>query len=496
MTDYHQLYNDFISKPKSVLIAPAGYGKTHTISECLRLKEGHQLILTHTHAGVASLNEKIKKAKPDCEYSVETISSFAQKYVEAFYCGEIPDQDNDEFFPFIIKKATQLFKINPITVVLKTTYSGLFVDEYQDCSLSQHQLILALADLFPTHILGDPLQGIFDFNGEQLIDLEMDIVEFEEFMLSDPWRWENKNSQLGDCLKSYRSNLLSGEPIDLNRLNEVENCCCLIINETEIFNKGSNYRNWLNKISYNPRAIGDLNNVVILSHESNVWQRVKLNQHLGNKFKLLEAFDDKDFYKLSRRFGALDESKDLFYDLMILLKGKQIRKRGAKGQSRNIRVGTLLAGLQSYFSDDHRIPNPRRDNVKKIVVQINVLQSNFDFSLVADVLISLIQLENVTITRRELFFDLYNSLRKASYTNIPVIDAMKEIRNVKRRVGRKVTGKCIGTTLLTKGLEFDTVVVLDAHKFTDPRNLYVALTRASKRLIVFSENSILTPYNN
>ena len=71
---------------------------------------------------------------------------------------------------------------------------------------------------------------------------------------------------------------------------------------------------------------------------------------------------------------------------------------------------------------------------------------------------------------------------------------MKEIRNVKRRVGRKVKGKSIGTTLLTKRLEFDTFVVLDVQKFTDSKNLYVALTRASKRLIVFANNNILSPY--
>ena len=73
---------------------------------------------------------------------------------------------------------------------------------------------------------------------------------------------------------------------------------------------------------------------------------------------------------------------------------------------------------------------------------------------------------------------------------------MKNIRNVKRRMGRKIVGKCIGTTLLTKGLEFDTVAILNTHKFNCPKNLYVALTRASKRLIIFTTNRILSPYTN
>lgn len=64
---------------------------------------------------------------------------------------------------------------------------------------------------------------------------------------------------------------------------------------------------------------------------------------------------------------------------------------------------------------------------------------------------------------------------------------MKKNRDVLRRVGRNIKGRCIGTTLLTKGLEFDVVIVLNAHLFTNPKHLYVALTRASKKLIVISQ---------
>ena len=85
MNDYINLCRDFISKRKSLLIAPAGCGKTYTIAECLKYTEGLHLILTHTHAGVASLKEKIKeKGITTDKYRVETIDSYAQKYVNAF----------------------------------------------------------------------------------------------------------------------------------------------------------------------------------------------------------------------------------------------------------------------------------------------------------------------------------------------------------------------------------------------------------------------------
>ena len=63
-------------------------------------------------------------------------------------------------------------------------------------------------------------------------------------------------------------------------------------------------------------------------------------------------------------------------------------------------------------------------------------------------------------------------------------------KNKIRQVGRKVCGRCLGTTLLTKGLEFDVVIIFDAHLF-DKKNFYVAISRACKKLVVFSRTEKL-----
>jgi DNA helicase-2/ATP-dependent DNA helicase PcrA len=48
----------------------------------------------------------------------------------------MPEQDNrDVYFPFIIEMAKKIFEISPIRDVIKATYSGLFVDEHQDCTI-------------------------------------------------------------------------------------------------------------------------------------------------------------------------------------------------------------------------------------------------------------------------------------------------------------------------------------------------------------------------
>jgi hypothetical protein len=140
-------YQAFVDGDKTLLVAPAGYGKTYTIAKSLKYTAGQQLILTHTHAGVASIKEKIREFDiASNRYNVETISSFAQRYVKAFYMGaDIPVQeDAKEYHPFMVDKAAIIFRSRVVKDVITATYGGLFVDEYQDCTKVQHKMILAL----------------------------------------------------------------------------------------------------------------------------------------------------------------------------------------------------------------------------------------------------------------------------------------------------------------------------------------------------------------
>lgn len=88
------------------------------------------------------------------------------------------------------------------------------------------------------------------------------------------------------------------------------------------------------------------------------------------------------------------------------------------------------------------------------------------------------------IARVDLLNSLITSLKEADENKCSVYEGMCNARNRLRRYGRKIHGHCIGTTLLTKGLECDCVVLLDIDAFTDYRHLYVALTRGSKDIIV------------
>lgn len=470
-------YAEFVSRPKSMVVAPAGYGKTHAIAECLlKYTKGRQLILTHTHAGVASLKEKIQKhGIAYNQYRVETISGFAQKYVNAFYCGsDIPEQeDSTSYYPFIIEKAKHLFEIAPIKDVIKATYTGLFVDEYQDCTVEQHNLVKALVDILPTRIFGDHLQGIFKFKGTTLVDFGADLSDFDKFPdLSKPWRWNKENPDLGKALKEIRYQLESERNVDLNaHQSHIE---IFQVNENDKYTRGSDYN----------RKIWDFtrkDNVLIVHPDStNLNVRKNFTSRFNNAFVLVEAIDDKDFYGFSRKFDNIDSDNayKIIYDLIPdLFNGNA---------SRDVWFNANRTKRKTSESD--------KNMIKPIYEDIEKIKQKPSLSAISEVLEKIKNLPKMKCSRKELFYDLCRALEKAEYKGISVYEAMKEIRNIKRRMGRKVKGRCIGTTLLTKGLEFDTVAILDAHMFDCPKNFYVAITRARKKLIIFTNNKILSPY--
>lgn len=86
---------------------------------------------------------------------------------------------------------------------------------------------------------------------------------------------------------------------------------------------------------------------------------------------------------------------------------------------------------------------------------------------------------------KEIYFTILRAIENAHYKGTTVYDEIKNQRNITRRLGRRLYGKSIGTTLLTKGLECDTAVLLEDSDFPfDYKNQYVALTRGGKNVIV------------
>ncbi len=196
---------------KGYVIAPAGYGKTHLIALAVKEAKHRQLILTHTFAGVNSIKTKmINLGVPSSKYQVDTIASWSLRLCLSYPKTSKWTEENPSSKEWnkLYESCSGLLAKGFIRHVVRCTYSGLYVDEYQDCSEVQHSLVSALAEFLPCRILGDPLQAIFDF--EKLVDWDNSIYPQFECLgeLETPWRWHNAGAhELGNWLKEVRDNL-------------------------------------------------------------------------------------------------------------------------------------------------------------------------------------------------------------------------------------------------------------------------------------------------
>jgi hypothetical protein len=78
-----------------------------------------------------------------------------------------------------------------------------------------------MAPAFPTCVLGDPMQAIFDFQGK-LADWDEHVCKHFPLAgeLAIPWRWKNVGEEkFGRWLLDVRKQLLEGTPIELKSLH-------------------------------------------------------------------------------------------------------------------------------------------------------------------------------------------------------------------------------------------------------------------------------------
>lgn len=491
----------FVSERRALLIAPAGYGKTYTIAACLASTKGHQLILTHTHAGIGSIREKLRSASiPKASYSLETISGFVQKLVHAYYTGnELPDQQNGAlYYAFLNSQLKKLLRSQIVREIIRSSYEGLFVDEYQDCTVAQHELVLQMAELFPVRVLGDPLQGIFDFNGEA-ISMVKALVGFNRFAdLDTPHRWYQCGSPaLGDYLRDFREILLERKPIKLENKRDI-GLYYFPVPTGGVLRAEMDYLNQLARIVNNSKGNPDLNSLLFIVPEytdpddpantvnkGDIGHRSKIKARIdfGNKLTLLEAIDDKLFYLITRQAD-------------IFIQPNRIRKKLPRLRDDLLEKLFNKSTFDQWFKGEKWISKRKADEAETSVLFQNKIEDFFadPHPLRLYDLIHFIKRHlQIKVKRAEVFSSFCAALKCAAEDQVSVFDAMVQHRNKIRRVGRKVEGKCIGTTLLTKGLEFDSVVIVDAHLFTCPKHLYVAFTRCRKNLFIFSALDTLRP---
>ena len=483
----------FLTSSKGFLEAPAGHGKTHTIGLCVQmcLDKEKQLVLTHTHAGVSSLKQKFQKLSINADkYVIETITGFAQAFVLSFSPQSIiPEMDDSNYFDEIVKNATRLFSYPQIQRIISSSFNGLFVDEYQDCTMSQHLMISKLAELLPTHIFGDPLQGIFDFN-ESLVNLGDDLQDYEHFcFLTIPQRWNIGNNcpALGERIKEIRSFLINDEPFRIS--TDISANLAVIVRSSDFFAPVPNMEYY----SVLRGLINQKNGSLLVVYPkytdngiphgstdecSNILPRFDYSHQVI----LLDAIDDRAYYRCAKlidnEINTIKRARlpiNRIYNTLIALSFKKtdinnwvntklqayrvIRKQKLEEREQSLLLKDLI---------DEFIRNPSKHSIYPI---IKLFSSQYKPK------------------RKRVLSSILQCLESHILDDMTVYSSMIEYKNKQRRLIRRTDAKYIGSTLLTKGLEFDHVIVVDADKFPDKRNFYVAISRAKKSLTIITQTN-------
>ena len=471
-----QEFDTFISNSPNVLMAPAGYGKTHTIAssvKALRAKGVNRiLVLTHTNAGITSIREKFKKESvPQNGVTVCTIAGFLQRIVHSLSKERMPDgNESDVFYAKLYECALDLFQHSTILkTVLKYSYEHIFVDEFQDCNRPQYEIVKVLCKWeVCVHMLLDPLQTIFDFetNHPNYLDFERNCqnrAPEKLFRLDIPYRWRNANSPLERFVPVWRKTIQDALTKGLKSINLSQLPGITYISDTpDIVRMKINY------------YVNNSSSILVLHslfHANNIKARGSICASTGYRLRLIESIDHPDFYNVAAKIdedlknGSLVES--IVYDIMIAVGTSKTALETWIKPNRLVAKHTDIA-LSTKLNDAVKLPSKKHAIIEALSILTREIKLN--------------------VQRVELLADIKSAILSSETSGKTVRQEIERRRDLARVQGRRLYGKVIGTTLLTKGLEADTVLLIKPSELFRNDNglmhLYVALTRAVNRVIL------------
>lgn len=451
---------------RGLVVAPAGCGKTYLIAESVGCADGKQLILTHTHAGVDALRKKLKSLGiPSEKYRVTTIDSLALSYSNAFPQLARWDYDyptSEREWRELRISTCRLLGCRTPRRVLQTSYSGVYIDEYQDCCGTQHAIICQLAEILPCRIVGDPLQAIYSKLHKD------DIIEWSDVesvfpiidRLSEPHRWLKHNKELGAWLSDVRMRLEKGEEIDFSAVRGIINW--VESDETQV------------QIATCYRMM-DNESVVAICDWPN--RCASIAEKTKNGFSVLESVACPD---LIQAVGEIETSKGL----------DRVGRFVEFAQ-------TCLTGMSILSDLFERLKNgkaylPRTLDNMQIWIKMNCLKESDDLRAVEDMMQTIEGLvESHYYKRREMWRDFKRTLRNHDPSSgIKLQETAWILRdNTRRNGGRNFPKRLVATPLLVKGLEFQHALLLNVAQMKTAEELYVALTRGASSLTVLSSES-------
>lgn len=444
-----------LATSKAYLEAPAGFGKTETIADAVSLCNGKQLILTHTHAGVDSLRKRLRaKGVTSKLYRLDTILAWCLRFVSAYPTASGYSLTDEPDWPKVSEAMSVLMKVSAIQQIIAAAYSGVIVDEYQDCTVEQHRIIEQLANVLPVRVVGDPLQGIFNFRGQTLVDWPRDVYPAYTQIsgLTQAWRWTKHNEQLGNWLIDTRERLKNGQDPDFSSTAV-----------TYVEAQGDQAkRDAIRAV----RPAGEETLVVLVRFPN---EAHSLAQSLPG-FVSMEEIECKDLLSTCK-----DWEDKCGAELLLAI----IAFVGHCFTQPRQSLNTVKTRLESnnFGNLGRLVPNV-------LTVKLEQFGQSADLNCAAELCLILSKLPGRRVFRSELFNAMLQTLRlRSKRPELSLIQCARQVRDRVSHTGRGLAKKVISRVLLVKGLEYDHVVVVLDDNFTVCEK-YVALTRGRKSLTI------------
>lgn len=457
------------SKWNAAIIAPAGHGKTEMVAELVGALEGVTLVLTHTNAGVDALSMRMKGKKvAPRKYRLSTIASFCMRWTEAYPHSSGIDVDlnveSDAFHKDREKGALRLFEKSFAKEILAVTYDHVIIDEYQDCTQRQHEVFLEMNKVVPAYVFGDPMQAIFGWND---VLVSWDSLEFERVEVETrPWRWDKTNRELGEYLTETRDKL--------EALHSAQNKTLKIESRGDYIQRipTKGWQQFSGLIS----LVRKYDSVLYISrYPSN---QAKAARYSGGALQNDEPQNLKDLYGYARSLDNGDnkqKAQALF----------EFIEKSATGVSEELKSYKKHIMGSGDFDFNRISKHPQfgesmaalheRGSLDDMVSALSYIKGNGLFK----------------IYRLELFEELTRSIRMAKEKGIAIEEAAWAIRtNPKYRRGYSRFKKISSRTVLSKGLEFECVVIDTSAPLT-VNDMYVAMTRATRMIYVIAESGTI-----
>lgn len=433
--------------------APAGCGKTEAIVRTVGdYCNDPQLILTHTHAGVDALRQRFRQHQvPASRFRVDTIAGWAWGWVRK-YPDNASYHGSTEFAEWndVYSAMSNLLQKDFVRHGVLNSYAGVIVDEYQDCTVPMHHLIVQLKGLLPCRILGDQLQGIFGFGDNQLVDWSDVEGEFTTDLgtLDTPHRWiKAGNRRLGEWLLETRPAFRENREPDFGRSPIERRSIDYRALGSELIGLNHRKDGKICVIGPNSRRLPAGIETTLVNRSYRVLEPnelpalKKLIQPLSDGSLKQKATASMSFMK--QAFGSITGNDQAFIEK--ILKGEKQRPRLAarKALCEIHSAGTtpdLLLALLEYVERSDGVNCKLKESVSALKC---ILEEHIDTS--ADL--------------KSLYAHEISKRKYQSRSNV---------------------FRCIGSTLLVKGLEFDHTVILRGQHWGNSKDLYVALTRGSK----------------